>query len=67
MIADANAVVAVHRPSKVDGGTASALRKARARRLPVILIDPDFRTVTWPDAPARALFPSATPERTNHR
>ncbi len=59
MLADSAAVVAVHRPGKVDGGTATTLRKARSRRMPVILVDPDSRTVTWPAPPESGLFPLA--------
>ncbi|MCG5464195.1 hypothetical protein MED01_002360 [Micromonospora sp. MED01] len=43
------AVVAVWRPSKRDGGTFSALKKAHQRDLPVILINPEALTVTTPD------------------
>jgi uncharacterized phage-like protein YoqJ len=39
------AVVAVWRPSVTTGGTASAVRKAQSRRMPVVHLDPDRRTV----------------------
>jgi hypothetical protein len=44
----ADAVVAVWMPSKQDGGTYSAVEKAWRRRLPVILLNPEARTVTVP-------------------
>lgn len=45
MIADADAMVAVLRPGKTTGGTASAVEKIRTRRVPHILVDLDARTV----------------------
>lgn len=45
MLADADAVVAVHRAAKTTGGTASAVKKATRRRLPIIHLDPDTQTV----------------------
>ncbi|MEV5819268.1 hypothetical protein AB0L22_08845 [Micromonospora haikouensis] len=42
------AVVAAWCPSKRDGGTYSAVSKAHQRRLPVIHINPEARTVTVP-------------------
>jgi hypothetical protein len=48
MIADADALVAVYRPSTPIGGTARAWRHARAGPTPVIHINPDRRTVTRP-------------------
>lgn len=45
MLADSDAVVAVHRSGKTTGGTASAIEKATKRHLPLIHLDPDARTV----------------------
>ena len=45
MLEDADAVVAVHRPSKADGGTANAVKKAKRLGLPIVHVDPDARTV----------------------
>ncbi|MER7166999.1 hypothetical protein ABT336_13155 [Micromonospora sp. NPDC000207] len=42
------AVVAVWRPSKLRGGTHSALVKANLRGLPVIHVNPEAQTVTMP-------------------
>jgi uncharacterized phage-like protein YoqJ len=53
MLAAADAVVAVWKPSKTSGGTASAVRKARAMGLLVVHLNPERRTVTLLD-PARA-------------
>jgi len=55
------AVVAVWRPSKRGGGTFSALKKAHAWGLPVILVNPEARTTSMPD-PARLadlLYPNS--------
>lgn len=41
-------VVALHKPSRRSGGTAGALREARKRGLPIIHINPEAETVTWP-------------------
>lgn len=46
MLHVSNAVVAVWKASKADGGTASAVKKARKRRLPIIHLNPERRTVT---------------------
>ncbi len=43
------AVLAVWCPSKRDGGTYSALKKAHQLGLPVILINPEARTTSMPD------------------
>lgn len=48
--AAAGAVVAVLRPSKLDGGTRSAYDKALKAGLPVIHVNPDARTVTMASA-----------------
>lgn len=57
------AVVAVLKGSKTSGGTASAVRKARRRRLPLVHLDPERRTITLSDptspAPAGADSPTA--------
>jgi hypothetical protein len=61
--APADAVVAVWCPSKLTGGTYSAVTKAHAVGLPVIHINPDAGTVTMP-TPARLarLLHPGTPE-----
>lgn len=41
-------VVAVHKPSKKHGGTAGALRESRRRKLPIIHINPEAQSITWP-------------------
>jgi uncharacterized phage-like protein YoqJ len=46
MLAEADAVVAVWKPSKTSGGTASAVRKAQAMGLPIVHLNPERRTVT---------------------
>lgn len=46
MLAASDAVVAVWNGSKTGGGTASAVRKARQRGLPIVHLDPQHRTVT---------------------
>lgn len=46
MISNSDCVIAVLRPDKTTGGTASAVRKATARGLPIIHINPDARTTT---------------------
>jgi precorrin-6x reductase len=46
MLAEADAVVAVLKPSKTSGGTASAVRKAQAMGLPIVHLNPERRTVT---------------------
>jgi uncharacterized phage-like protein YoqJ len=53
MLIASAAVVAVWKPSRTSGGTASAVRKARAMGLPVVHLNPERRTVTLLD-PARA-------------
>ena len=45
-VADAGVVIAVLLPDKRDGGTASAVRKARLRGLPIIHVNPTARTTT---------------------
>ncbi|MFG2046163.1 hypothetical protein ACGFIW_01865 [Micromonospora sp. NPDC048935] len=52
MLAAADACLAVWCPSKRDGGTFSAVEKAHRMRLPMILVNPEARTVTMP-SPAR--------------
>ncbi len=54
------AVLAVWKPSKRDGGTFSALKKAHQLRLPVILINPEAQTTTMPspDRLADLLYPN---------
>lgn len=52
MLDDADAVVAVHRQSKTQGGTASAVGKARKRGLTTISVDPDKHQVRIHYAPA---------------
>ncbi|MFI2663245.1 hypothetical protein [Micromonospora carbonacea] len=61
MLSASNAVVAVWCPSKLDGGTHSALTKAHRAGLPVIHINPEARTVTLPSRTglARLLYPTA--------
>ncbi|MFG1846740.1 hypothetical protein [Micromonospora carbonacea] len=61
LLAASNAVVAVWCPSKLDGGTYSALTKAHRAGLPVIHINPEARTVTLPSRTglARLLCPTA--------
>ncbi|MEV5211364.1 hypothetical protein AB0K35_28210 [Micromonospora sp. NPDC053740] len=53
------AVVAVWCPSKRDGGTFSALKKAHRAGRPVILVNPEARTTTMPsrDRLADLLYP----------
>ncbi|MGA3524215.1 hypothetical protein [Melissospora conviva] len=46
MLDASDAVVAVWKRSKTTGGTASAVRKATRRGLPVIHVDPEARVVT---------------------
>jgi uncharacterized phage-like protein YoqJ len=48
MIQATDAVVAVYRPSKADGGTAAAWKQAIRDGLQIIHINPDRRTVTLP-------------------
>ncbi|QKW15353.1 hypothetical protein [Verrucosispora sp. NA02020] len=50
MLRASDAVVAVWRPDKRDGGTYSALVKAHRAGLPVVHINPLARTVTVPSA-----------------
>jgi hypothetical protein len=50
MLRASSAVVAVHLPAKRTGGTASAVRKAAAMRLPIIHINPAARTTTLRNA-----------------
>lgn len=45
LVRDADAVVAVHHPSQVTGGTVSVIRKARQAGLPVIRVNPASREV----------------------
>ncbi|MET8278246.1 hypothetical protein [Micromonospora sp. NPDC005174] len=54
------AVLAVWKPSKRDGGTFSALKKAHQLRLPVILVNPEAQTTTVPsrDRLADLLYPN---------
>lgn len=59
MLADSRAVVACWRPSKTEGGTASAVKKARRRGLPIVHINPDALSVTL--CPPRAA--PTSPER----
>lgn len=54
MLRVANAVVAVHKRSKSDGGTASAVRKARDLGRPIVLLDPEHKTVTLSNLPVPA-------------
>lgn len=46
MLDAADAVIAVWSPSKTTGGTASCVRKAEARGVPLIVVDLDARTTT---------------------
>ncbi|MFJ8690313.1 hypothetical protein [Micromonospora wenchangensis] len=59
-IGPADVCVAVWLPSKRDGGTFSAIKKAHKRGTPVVHINPDARTVTMPSraALARLLHPA---------
>lgn len=50
MLAACEAVVAVHKSSKTSGGTASAVRSARQRRLPIVLLNPESMAVTLANA-----------------
>lgn len=45
------ALVAVHKPSKKNGGTWGCLKEARKRDMPVVHLDPEARVVIWPDPP----------------
>ncbi|MCW6003928.1 hypothetical protein K1W54_04930 [Micromonospora sp. CPCC 205371] len=64
MLAAADAVVAVWKPSKTSGGTASAVRKAQAMGLPIVHLNPERRTVTLLNlARESAGSPSPNPER----
>lgn len=49
------AVVAVHKPSKSDGGTVSAVQKAHSLRLPIVHLNPEARTTSWPAVTATQL------------
>lgn len=54
------AVLAVWCPSKRDGGTFSAVKKAHQMRLPVILVNPEARTTAMPspDRLTELLYPN---------
>lgn len=54
LIRSADAVIAVVRSDKPDGGAASALGKALAAGKPVLRIDPTVFTVRWETSPAHA-------------
>lgn len=51
MVRDSNVVVAVLRADKTSGGTFNAVKKARSASWPIILIDPDVRTITTENVP----------------
>lgn len=46
MLADADLVVALFKPG-TPGGTASAVKKARAKGQPLLLLDPTERSIKW--------------------
>lgn len=54
MLAAADAVVAVWLPGVTRGGAASTVRKALARGLPVLHVDPASRAVQWMSQTAQA-------------
>lgn len=54
MLRPAEAVVAIYKRSKTSGGTASAFRKARGLRLPIVHMNPERRTVALLNLPALA-------------
>lgn len=55
MLAACDVVVAVYKPSKSSGGTASAVRSARQRRLPIVLLNPESMAVTLANARTASL------------